>query len=720
MREDSEEGMTASIAELLSRALAAHQAGQLDAAGDLYRSALAVEPQQADALHLLGLARFQQGETAAGAPLVRRALALAPDAGPFLETAAAIAGAEGGPLAVLAWARRGLALGASSNLLSMMGQAAAAAGDFEGARAAFAVLAERGSPEARLDVAFCLRRLGRWPEAARLYHALAAEARDPRPLAALAEMAAERSGHDAALPFWRRALALAPVDPALHLGVAASLFNLGRHGPAMAAFRRVPGITGTGAPELEALALMGLAGASYRLQEPEVSQLWMRRSLATWPQAAAAWSNASDLARESDPGRALAFVDRALAFAPADPNVWSNRGLALGHADRFQEARTAFRRAIALDPGDGRLLVNLGELLHLLGDFHGMRRILNRASGLSRDFVSADYMLALACMLLGDLPSAWRHYESRFKSPPAVRPRPFPQPWWDGRPASDERGGRILVWGEQGVGDEMLFGSMLPDLAARGVRAVVEVDARLVPSFARAFPTFEIVARLTPPDPRLFAPDISHQIAMGSLAGILRPSLDDFERPKGFLSPEPARLAHARRWLDGLGPGPRVGIAWRSKHQDVKSRRMHTALSEWGPILSVPGVRFVNLQYGDCEAELSAAEARFGVQIHRMPGLDLFNDLEGVIALSAGLDLIVSTITTAHIPGACCGVETWLLMVRTDYFALGRDHCPWMPNTRGFLRLPGKGWEGAISAAGEALRQLADATRRKAFEFEPE
>jgi len=704
MREDSEEGMTASIAELLSRALAAHQAGQFDAAGDLYRSALAVEPQQADALHLLGLARFQQGETAAGAPFVRRALALAPDAGPFLETAAAIAGAEGGPLAVLAWARRGLALSASSNLLSMMGQAAAAAGDFEGARAAFAVLAERGSPEARLDVAFCLRRLGRWPEAARLYHALAAEARDPRPLAALAEMAAERSDHDAALPFWRRALALAPVDPALHLGLAASLFNLGRHGPAMAAFRRVPGAAGAGVPELEALALMGLAGASHRLQEPEISQLWMRRSLATWPQAVAAWSNASDLARESDPGRALAFADRALAFAPADPNVWNNRGLALGHADRFQEARTAFRRAIALDPRDGRILVNLSELLHLLGDFRDMRRMLHRALGLSVDFVSADYMLGLACMLLGDLPSAWRHYESRFKSPPAVRPRPFPQPWWDGRPPN-KRDGRILVWGEQGVGDEMLFGSMLPDLAARGIRAVVEVDARLVPAFARAFPTFEIVARLLPPDPRLFASDIRHQIAMGSLARIFRPTLASFARPKSFLAPDPERLVQARRWLDGLGPGPKIGIAWRSKHQDVKSRRLHTELHQWGPILSVPGAQLVNLQYGDCEAELSAAESRFGVQIHRMPGLDLFGDLEGVIALSAGLDLIVSTITTAYIPGACCGVETWLLMVRADYFALGQDHYPWFPSTRGFVRFLAERWDEVIQAAGEALRQ---------------
>jgi hypothetical protein len=136
------------------------------------------------------------------------------------------------------------------------------------------------------------------------------------------------------------------------------------------------------------------------------------------------------------------------------------------------------------------------------------------------------------------------------------------------------------------------------------------------------------------------------------------------------------------------------------------ARHCHTELGEWGPILSTAGVVLVNLQYDECSAELAEAARAFGVQIHRMPGLDLFNDLDGTLALSAALDLVISTGTSAYAFPAVAGVETWLLRPRDDYpHSLGQDHYPWFPQTRGFVRVLGEDWERVMMETAAALRE---------------
>lgn len=689
------------IPSVLDSAVAAHRAGRLDEAEALYRSALAVEAQHPEALHLLGLVRFQAGDAAAGTALIRRALALLPGAAPFLENLGVVLWTAGQGRAALAVARRGLGLGPSAVLLGIAGQALVAAGDPAGALSAFAALAASGSATARLDMAFCLRRLGRRAESERVYRELAAAADDPRPLAALAEMAAEMARHSDAIAGWRRAAALAPGDPTLLLGLGNSLFGLDLPVPAIAAFgRALAGSAGDADAQLTSSAFMGRAGARQRHREEGRARTDMRRALAILPEAAAGWRNASELARkDGGEATALGFADRALAIDRNDPTAHGNRGLALAATDDLHGARAAFRRAVCLDPTDPRHLSNLADPLHQAGAFRDMRTVLERALALAPAFAPAAYMLGIAHMLLGDPAAAWRYYEHRFSPPAVVRRRPFPQPWWDGRALP----GRLLVWGEQGVGDEMLFGSMLPDLAARGIAVVLEIDSRLVSAFARSFPSFEVLARTDPPDPRLLAPDVAAQIAMGSLARFLRPTIASFGTARGFLVPDDRRRAEARAWLATLGPGLKVGIAWRSSRRDIVARRLHTELAEWSPILATGGVHFVNLQYGDCEAELAAAERDCGIRIHRAPGIDLFADLEGVLALAASLDLSVSTITTAYVPGAAAGTEAWLLLPRIHHEALGQDRAPWLPSVRGFMRGAGESWQRTIRAVADAL-----------------
>ena len=160
---------------------------------------------------------------------------------------------------------------------------------------------------------------------------------------------------------------------------------------------------------------------------------------------------------------------------------------------------------------------------------------------------------------------------------------------------------------------------------------------------------------------------------MGSALQYYRTRVEDFPCAK-FLEPDPVRVAQYRAQLETLCPGSYVGICWRSMMLGPKRNRYYSALDEWGPILKTPGVTFVNIQYGDCQAELARAEEQHGVKINVIPGLDLKDDIDGGVALSAALDLVISAPTAAS--AAAVGTEVWFLTAGRTWPQLGTDTYP--------------------------------------------
>src|SRR5690606_39020836 len=124
-------------------------------------------------------------------------------------------------------------------------------------------------------------------------------------------------------------------------------------------------------------------------------------------------------------------------------------------------------------------------------------------------------------------------------------------------------------------------------------------------------------------------------------------SLASFPRHGGFLVPDPRRVAHWRQALADSGPGPHVGVLWKSLKMGGARRRHYSPLALWDSIFETPGVRFINLQYGDAEEDLAEARAR-GFDIWTPPGIDLKTDLDDLAALCSALDGVMgpSTATT--------------------------------------------------------------------------
>jgi ADP-heptose:LPS heptosyltransferase len=120
-------------------------------------------------------------------------------------------------------------------------------------------------------------------------------------------------------------------------------------------------------------------------------------------------------------------------------------------------------------------------------------------------------------------------------------------------------------------------------------------------------------------------------------------------------------------------------------------------------VLKTPGVKFVNLQYGDCEEEIALAKERFGVDIWQPPGIDLKEDLDDLTALCCAVDLIIGfSNATTNLAGAA-GAPIWMLTAPAVWTRLGAESYPWYPQARVFSPPELGQWAPAMAEVADAL-----------------
>jgi hypothetical protein len=279
-------------------------------------------------------------------------------------------------------------------------------------------------------------------------------------------------------------------------------------------------------------------------------------------------------------------------------------------------------------------------------------------------------------------------------------------------------GKRLLVVGEQGLGDEIMFAGMLPDVIEAlgpGGTLSLAVAPRLVELFQRSFPQSLVsapdtasaggrplrTAPLAPGEIELWAP-------MGSLAQRFGSDLASFDRPPGYLRPDPGKADAWRRALATLGGRPKIGLSWKSMKTSGDRLKQYPSFEAWERLLAVPGVSFVNLQYGDCAAEIERAGA-LGVEIWQPPGLDLTDDIDGAAALSAAVDLVIGVGNASTNLAAAVGVPVWISAAPFAWPRLGAEHYPWFPRTKVFAAERFGDWGPVVAALAAALEAGAQA-----------
>jgi hypothetical protein len=276
-------------------------------------------------------------------------------------------------------------------------------------------------------------------------------------------------------------------------------------------------------------------------------------------------------------------------------------------------------------------------------------------------------------------------------------------PRWDGRTQQ----GQLLLWGEQGVGDEIFHASLLPLVPQDGIRITVAADKRLHAIFRRSFPYASVIDSSTLAMQK--DADYTAQAPVGDLGGILGLDAEMLAaRQTSFLRVDEARREALRKAPGFPERGPVVGLSWKSSNKKFGAEKS-LRLSDLAPILSVPGVSFVNLQYGEVAAEIAEAREAFGISVHEVQGLDVFNDIDGLLALIDACDVVVTTSNvTAHLAGSI-GKKAVVLVPAGKgclWYWQGGSNDLWYPSLTRLAQQRVGDWGGAIAAAARHLTEL--------------
>lgn len=498
---------------------------------------------------------------------------------------------------------------------------------------------------------------------------------------------------------YRKALGIDPDYPEAWSNLGGVLGEQGKRAEEIDAYRRALGIEPLLAP-----VWSNLGNALRESGALDEAVQACRRATELDPALAAAWNNLGSALH--DGGRheeAIEACRCALQIEPELAHAWNNLGGSLRSVYRYDEAVEAHRHAIQAQPGSAPFHFNFGVTLQHCGRTDDAIAQFRSTLEMKPDDADAHCELSLALLGSGRLTEGWQEYEWRWRRPGA-QARRHTGAHWDG---DRSRQRRLLLWSEQGIGDQIIYGSMIAELADSALRITLEMDPRLVTLFQRSFPRAAVVARQ---DPGLIAQnDYDCQAPLASLGRWLRPSFDAFPRHVGFLKADAARAGAFRARLSTSRPGMRVGISWASANREFGDRKT-ARLADWTGILRVPGVQFVDLQYGDTEEARDELRRHHGLEIAHFDDVDLHNDLEGLAALCNACDLVITVSNvTAHMAGAL-GRPVWLLLPRARgrlwYWFSGREDSPWYPSMRIFTQQTAGDWREVLDAVARELATL--------------
>ena len=232
--------------------------------------------------------------------------------------------------------------------------------------------------------------------------------------------------------------------------------------------------------------------------------------------------------------------------------------------------------------------------------------------------------------------------------------RHFPQPKWDGKTSLKDK--TILLWCEQGIGDTMNWSSCLNLVTDRAKHVILECQEKLVPLLSRSFPNVEVKAQDRSKDAD--RDDFDLHLPMGSLYKHFIDEILENGMASSYLVADPVRVQYWKDRLHSVGKGPYIGVCWKSSVKSAYRLQHYPPMSEWAPVLKVPDVTFINLQYKDYEDDIAQVQDELGVTIHNLDNIDQYGDIDEVAALCGALDVVVSTKATPPMISAGVGTVT--------------------------------------------------------------
>ena len=435
---------------------------------------------------------------------------------------------------------------------------------------------------------------------------------------------------------------------------------------------------------------------------------------------------AHDLAEQGEPDEALRIASSILNENPKEARALFLASYVFLQAERFGLAYNLLKQAAELVPFREQVWNNLGMCCMKMGFIEEARTYLNKALKINKDNYPAMNNLALievnecnpkksleyvakslainpdqwdvletkgyASLMLGNWEAGWEGYEAMVGNTKQRSADPRQDvPYWDGSAVET-----LHIRGEQGLGDELVFASILKDVKSQ---VVLECDRRLEGLFKRSFPNVSVQGTRFD-KAAVLAAKVDAWCLIGSLGWHYRSKDDEFDG-QPYLIGDPQRRLQWNALLASLGDKPKIGIAWTGGLKDTHGERRSLQLEQLLPILKQDAI-FVSLEY-KTPHELAEFEAKHGVKIHHWARATQSNDYDDTAALVDELDLVISVTTAVVDLCGGLGKECWVLVPNKPHWRYGLqgDKNIWYNSIRLFRQE--KTWDSVIKKIGTEL-----------------
>lgn len=357
---------------------------------------------------------------------------------------------------------------------------------------------------------------------------------------------------------------------------------------------------------------------------------------------------------------AFAYVvfARAKTLDPMNKAIVANLGKACHEMSRYEEAIQNFLEAAELDPNYAMAYANASASLVQMSQWDDAEKAAKMALECDPKEMNATMNLAHCYLAKGDWVKGWELFDLSLNTKFRKEYAYSDEKRWNG-----DKGKAVVIYGEQGLGDEIMFSSIIPDAIKDCKKVIIDCDRRLEGLFRRSFPKADVHGtRLDLHPAWLENAKIESRCAMGSLGGLYRKQDSDFSG-EPYLIADPERKTMWRALFDSYKK-PVIGITTHggSKRNNEAGRTI-TAM-DLKPLLDDTRYEFVSLDYKD------GIEHR---RLHKFPFAVNSKDYDDTAALISELDLVIGVNTTAHHVAGALGVKTVTLVPKYHWWRYARD-----------------------------------------------
>jgi tetratricopeptide (TPR) repeat protein len=353
---------------------------------------------------------------------------------------------------------------------------------------------------------------------------------------------------------------------------------------------------------------------------------------------------ASALMKKGNASVAYHLTRKLVELEPKNPWWWLTHGMASEELFKFKEAAQAYAKGMNLTQ-DSRcrvlMLNNICAMLVQMGKFEEAEYYSKKALEIAPEMHKAKGNMGFCQLARRQWGEGWKNYHHALGQVWRPMKQYADEPEWDGTP-----GRNVVIYGEQGIGDEICFASMLPDAIKASAKVIIDCNPKLERLFERSFPKAIVQSGFAGED------DFDSSLAIGQLGEHFRTSNESF-KAEPFLVADPDRVSMWRH-LWSQKRKPVIGIAWTGGIPRTGAKFRAATLEDWLPMFQAIDAHWVSLQYKSAESEIAEFKARNPwVDLVEYPHATLTQDYDDTAALVASLDCIVSVPTAVlHLAGA--------------------------------------------------------------------